>query len=65
MIITEKKQLLMGTITQITFLKTNHRVATMKKKTPNPKTIMSLFIKVIISSVIIGIPPKCILPISS
>ena len=64
-IITEKKQLLIGTKIQINFLKTNHRVATINKKTPNPKTIISLLIKVIMSSAIIGIPPKCILPISS
>ena len=34
-IITEKKQLLMGTIIQINFLKTNQRVPIMNKKTPN------------------------------
>jgi len=31
MIITEKKQLLIGTIIQISFLKTNHSVATINK----------------------------------
>ena len=65
MIITEKKQLLIGTIIQIIFLNTNQRVPTINKNTPNPKTIISLFIKDIISSAIIGIPPKWILPISS
>ena len=57
-IITEKKQLLIGTIIQISFLKTNQRVPIMNIRTPMPKTIMSLLIKVIISSAIIGIPPK-------
>ena len=32
MIITEKKQLLIGTIIQINFLKTNHKVAIINKK---------------------------------
>ena len=62
MIITEKKQLLIGTIIQISFLKTNHNVATINNKTPIPKTIMSLLMNDIISSAIIGIPPKCIIP---
>ena len=35
--VTEKKQLLIGTIIQINFLKTNHKVKTIKIKTPNPK----------------------------
>ena len=64
-IITEKKQLLIGTIIQISFLKTNHKVPTINNKTPIPKTTISLLIKVIISSAIIGIPPRCILPILS
>ena len=34
-IITEKKQLLIGTIIQIIFLKTNQSVAIIKSKTPN------------------------------
>ena len=55
-IITEKKQLLIGTMIQINFLKTNHKVATINKKTPKPKTIISLLINVIMSSAIIGIP---------
>ena len=63
MIITEKKQLLMGTIIQISFLNTNHNVAIMNNKTPNQKTNISLLINVIISSAIIGIPPKFIFPI--
>ena len=33
---TEKKQLLMGTKIQINFLKTYHRVAIIKIRTPNP-----------------------------
>ena len=63
--ITEKKQLLIGTTIHINFLKTNHKVAIINKKTPIPKTTISLLIKVIISSAIIGIPPKCIFPMSS
>ena len=55
---TEKKQLLIGTIIQINFLKTNHNVKTINKKTPIPKTIISLLINVIISSAIMGIPPR-------
>ena len=62
MIITEKKQLLIGTIIQISFLNTNHNVAIINNKTPNPKTTISLLINVIISSAIIGIPPKFIFP---
>ena len=58
MIITEKKQLLIGTTIQINFLNTNHNVIMMNKRTPIPKTIMSLFMNVIMSSAIIGIPPK-------
>ena len=61
---TEKKQLLIGTIIQISFLNINHRVAIINKRTPRPKTIISLLINDIISSVIIGIPPKYILPTS-
>ena len=57
---TEKKQLFKGMIINKTFLKINQRVATMNKNTPEPKTIMSLFINVIMSSAIIGIPPRCI-----
>ena len=57
-IITEKKQLLIGTIIQINFLKTNHKVPIINNKTPIPNTIISLFMNVIISSAIIGIPPK-------
>ena len=58
---TEKKQLKRRIITQSTFLKTNHNVMTMKIKTPPPKTKISFLTKDIISSDIIGIPPKCIL----
>ena len=59
---TENKQLLIGTIIQINFLKTNHKVAIINTRTPKPKTIISLLIKVIMSSVIIGIPPIYIFP---
>tara|TARA_B100000767_G_scaffold258282_1_gene266859 strand:+ start:836 stop:1099 length:264 start_codon:yes stop_codon:yes gene_type:complete len=62
---TEKKQLLIGTIIHINFLKTNQRVTIMKRRTPRPKTIMSLLINDIMSSAIIGMPPKYIFPIFS
>ena len=58
MIITENKQLLIGTIIQINFLKTNHKVDMINKRTPKPKTTISLLMKVIMSSAIIGIPPR-------
>jgi agmatine/peptidylarginine deiminase len=57
-ITTENRQLLIGTIIQINFLKTNHKVAIINYKTPKPKTTISLLMKVIISSAIIGIPPR-------
>ena len=38
--------------------KINQRVKIIKIKTPIPKTAISLFIKLIISLAIIGIPPK-------
>ena len=57
-ITTEKKQLLIGTIIQISFLKTSHKVKIINKRTPIPKTIISLLMNVIISSAIIGIPPR-------
>ena len=63
-IITEKKQLLSGTTIQITFLNTNQRVAIINNKTPIPNTTISFFINVIMSSAIIGIPPRNIFPIS-
>ena len=55
---TEKKQLNNGIMTHNKFLKTNHNVAIINNRTPKPKTIISLLIKVIISSAIIGIPPR-------
>ena len=58
MIRTEKKQLKRGTNTQNKFLKTNQSVQTIKINTPAPNTTISFFIYVIISSAIIGIPPK-------
>ena len=57
-ITTENKQLLIGTTIQINFLKTNHKVAIINKRTPKPKTIMSLLMKVIMTSAIIRIPPR-------
>ena len=64
MITTENKQLLIGTIIQINFLNTNHKVAIINKRTPKPKTTISLLMKVIMSSAIIGIPPRYIFPTS-
>ena len=58
MITTDKRQLDIGIIIQTNFLNTNHKVAIINNNTPVPKTIISLLIKVIISSAIIGIPPK-------
>ena len=57
-ITTENKQLLIGTIIQINFLNTNHKVAIINKRTPKPKTTISLFMKVIISSAIINRLPS-------
>ena len=57
-ITTENRQLLIGTTIQINYLKTNHKVAIINNKTPKPKTTISLLMKVIISSAIIGIPPR-------
>ena len=57
-IITEKKQLLIGTIIQINLRNTNQRVAIINSRTPIPKTMISLLMNVIISSAIIGIPPR-------
>ena len=61
---TEKKQLPSGIMIQVIFLKINHSVAIINSKTPIPKIKTSFFINVIISSAIIGIPPRKILPIS-
>ena len=60
----EKKQLLIGIIIQINFLNKNHSVLIINKRTPRPKTIISFLINDIISSVIIGIPPRYIFPTS-
>ena len=57
-IITEVEQPNNGIITHLIFLKINQRVMIIKIKTPKPNTIMSLLIKLIMSSAIIGIPPK-------
>ena len=46
---------------QTIFLKTNHKVAIINNKTPMPKIKISFLINDIISSAIIGIPPKYIL----
>ena len=64
-ITTEKKQLLIGTMIQINFLKTNHKVAIINSRTPKPNTMISLLINDIMSSAIIGIPPKKIFPVFS
>ena len=55
---TEKKQLKSGINTHSKFLKTNQSVQTIKRNTPAPNTIMSFLMKVIISSAIMGMPPK-------
>ena len=55
---TEKKQHVKGMITHLKFLKISQRVKIIKRKTPTPKTVMSLLINDIISSAIIGIPPR-------
>ena len=54
----EKKQLRSGMKTHNKLLNTNQSVQTIKRNTPAPNTMMSLFIYVIISSAIMGIPPK-------
>ena len=46
--ITENKQLLIGTNIQINFLKIYQSVIIMNNNTPKPKTIISLLINVII-----------------
>ena len=58
---TENIQLESGTMIQTIFLKTNHKVAIINNKTPMPKIKISFLINDIISSAIIGIPPKYIL----
>ena len=63
-IITELVQPIKGIITHLTFLNIIHNVKIIKTKTPKPKTIISFLINVIMSSAIIGIPPKWILAFS-
>ena len=53
-------QLTIGAATQMNFLKIMTKVMRMNSRTPNPKLMRSFFMKVIISSVIIGIPPNLI-----
>ena len=55
---TAKKQLLRGTIIQTSFRKINQSVATINKKTPVPNITISFLINDIMSSAIIGIPPR-------
>ena len=57
-IITDVAQPINGIATHFKFLKISQRVKIIKIKTPIPKTTISLFIKLIISSAIIGIPPR-------
>ena len=57
-IITEVAQPSKGIITHLIFLKINHKVKIMKRNTPHPNTVISFLIKVIISSAIIGTPPR-------
>ena len=58
MIITEGAQPNNGIITHLRFLNINQSVKIIKMKTPIPKTMISLFMKLIISSAIIGMPPR-------
>ena len=55
---TEKKQLNSGINTHVKLLKTNQSVQTIKRNTPAPNTIMSFLINDIMSSAIIGMPPR-------
>ena len=57
-IITEVAQPNNGIITHFIFLKINQSVKIINMNTPVPKTNMSFLIKLIISSAIIGMPPK-------
>ena len=57
-IITDVAQPNNGIITHLIFLKIIQSVRTMKINTPKPNTIISFFIKPIISSAIIGMPPR-------
>ena len=59
--ITENIQLDKGIKIQTIFLNTNHNVAIIKARTPTPKIIISFLINDIISSAIMGIPPRYIL----
>ena len=61
MTVTENRQLVNGIITQTNFLNTYHKVITINKNTPIPNTKISFLINDIISSAIIGIPPRYIL----
>ena len=57
-IITEVAHTNNGINTHLIFLNINQRVIIIKMNTPIPKTTISFLIKLIISSAIIGIPPK-------
>ena len=54
----ENKQFTSGRIIQRSCLKSIVRTITKKRNTPKPKTIRSLLMKPIISSTIIGSPPR-------
>ena len=56
--ITDVAQPSNGIITHFIFLKINQSVKIIKIKTPIPNTTISFLIKLIMSSAIIGIPPK-------
>ena len=58
MTITALKQLSNGIIIHIKLLKTNQRVNIINKNTPTPNTTISFLINDIMSSAIIGTPPK-------
>ena len=56
----EKKQLASAINIQDIFLKIINKTKIINNKTPKPKINISFFTKVIVSSAIIGIPPKYI-----
>ena len=63
-ITTEVAQPRSGITTHLILLNISQRVAIMNKKTPIPNTIMSFLMYDIMSSAIMGIPPKCIFAFS-
>ena len=60
--ITEKKQVIIGRITQLSCLNIMNKIITKNTKIEIPKTFKSFFTKLTTSLAIIGIPPKYISP---